>query len=225
VHLLATDRLTCPRCGPEFGLILLAHQTVGERRVLEAELGCANCRDRFPVRGGFGDLRAPPRGDLPPSRMPSERAPDEAPVSEGVADDAGEGPDPGERYQALLNLVQGPGLVAMVGASARWAPALADRVEDVEVFAVDAGTAAWEERPGVTRLVAAPGLPIFPGSLRGVVVDGELGHRWIGEAVRVLAPRNRLVVEAAPDGTAERLEGAGLKVLAEDHGTLVAARD
>ena len=157
--------------------------------------------------------------------MASVGPPGEAPGPGGDEGGAAEGADPAERYQALLNLMQGPGLVAMVGAPARWAEALADLVEDVEVFAVDAGTADWEERPGVTRLVAAPGLPIFSRSLRGVVVDGGLGHRWIGEAVRALAPRNRLVVEAAPEDTAERLEGAGLEVLAEDHGTLVAARD
>jgi len=33
------------------------------------------------------------------------------------------------------------------------------------------------------------------------------------------------VVETAPEDTAERLEGAGLEVLAKDHKTLVAARD
>ena len=63
MHLLLTDRLTCPRCGPEFGLVLLADR-LEDRRVLEGALGCPNCRDRYPVRDGFGDLRPPPRTDI-----------------------------------------------------------------------------------------------------------------------------------------------------------------
>ena len=57
MHLLLTDRLTCPRCGPSFGLILLADR-MNDRRVVDGVLGCPNCRDGFPVRDGFGDLRA-----------------------------------------------------------------------------------------------------------------------------------------------------------------------
>ena len=58
------DHLVCPRCGPPFGLVLLAHE-VRDRRVSEGEFGCPNCRDRFPVEGGFADLRPPPRGAGP----------------------------------------------------------------------------------------------------------------------------------------------------------------
>ncbi len=55
------DHLVCPRCGPPFGLVLLAHD-VQDHRVRAGEFGCPNCRDRFPVEGGFADLRPPPRG-------------------------------------------------------------------------------------------------------------------------------------------------------------------
>ncbi len=58
------DHLVCPRCGPPNGLLLLARE-VRDRRVREGEFGCPNCRDRFPVAGGFGDLRPPPRGESP----------------------------------------------------------------------------------------------------------------------------------------------------------------
>ena len=43
MHILLTDTLTCPRCGPDFGLILLAERIEG-RRVMDGHLGCANCR-------------------------------------------------------------------------------------------------------------------------------------------------------------------------------------
>ena len=67
MHLLLTDRLTCPRCGPEFGLILLADKLV-DRVVHSGVLGCPNCRDAFQVEDGFADLRAPPRRGLEAGR-------------------------------------------------------------------------------------------------------------------------------------------------------------
>lgn len=209
MHLRVTDRLTCPRCGPRFGLILLAHRTTGDRRVLEGELGCSNCRDRFPVRGGFGDLRAPPRRDLPEGRAPHPEAGD---------------PDEAERLQALLAVVRGPGMVALVGEPARHARALAERIEEVEILAVDPGAAAWPEEAGITRLAGDPGLPVFDGTLRGVVVDASLPGRWVEEAARATAPRNRVVAVHAGEDTESRLADAGLRVLAAEAGTVVAAR-
>lgn len=208
MHLLVTDRLTCPRCGPRFGLILLAERTGGDRRVLKGRLGCANCRDSFPVRDGFGDLRAPPRGALPEGR---------------VGEEPGD-PEEAERLQALLGIVRGPGMVALVGEPARHARELAARIEGVEVLAVDPGTAAWPEENRVTRLAARPGLPVFSSTLRGVVVDASLGEAWVAEAARVTAPRNRVVVTRAGEEVAGRLEEAGLQVLANEAGTVVAAR-
>ena len=61
MHLALTDRMICPRCGPGFGLILLAHE-VRDRRILEGDLGCPNCRDQYPVRKGFADLETSSSG-------------------------------------------------------------------------------------------------------------------------------------------------------------------
>lgn len=208
MHLLLTDRLTCPRCGPSFGLILLAER-MDDRRVVEGALGCPNCRDRFPVRAGFGDLRAPPRGALGP----------------GLAGPPGpiDGSET-ERLTALLGVPEGPGTLALVGEPARHAWGVADRVPGVEVVAVDADLAAWPPSPRVSRMVAWPGMPFFNGSLRGAVVDGALGRPWIGEAARVVARLGRLVVVRSGDGAADVLEAAGLRVLAAEAGTVVAAR-
>jgi uncharacterized protein YbaR (Trm112 family)/fermentation-respiration switch protein FrsA (DUF1100 family) len=208
MHLRLTDRLTCPRCGPRFGLILLADR-VSDQQVLEGRLGCSNCRDAFPVRGGFGDLRAPPRGSLP-----SGRAGDAGPVD---AAETG-------RVTALLGVAEGPGTLALVGAVARYAPGVAGLVEGVEVVGVDADLARWPEAPRISRMVALPGLPFFDRTLRGVAVDGALGVRWLAEAARVVAPLGRVVVVAATQGAARTLEESGLRVLAAEAGTVVAAR-
>lgn len=208
VHLLLTDRLTCPRCGPEFGLIVLTEE-MEERRILRGRLGCSNCRDTFPIREGFGDLRAPPRGALPPGRAGPAR---EVERSET------------ERLVALVGVPQGPGTIVLVGAVASHAAGFVQQVQGIEVAAVDGDLSAWPETPGVSRLVAGPGLPFFGRALRGAVVDGELGAAWIREAARVVAPLGRVVVVGAPEGAAGTLSEAGLVILASEGGTVVAAR-
>jgi hypothetical protein len=208
VHLLLTDRLTCPRCGPGFGLILLARRVV-DRRVLEGTLGCPNCRDGFDVHEGFGDLRAPPRGPLPEGRAGHPAPPAPAAV---------------ERLVALLGVAEGPGTLALVGEPARLAPALVEMVPGVEVAAVDADLARWPEVAGVSRLVSRPGLPFFDQTLRGVAMDGALGPAWIREAARAVARLSRVVVTSAPDDGVHILEEAGLNVLAAEAGTIVTAR-
>ncbi len=208
MHLLLTDRLTCPRCGPRFGLILLAEH-MDDRRIVEGVLGCPNCRDRYPVRNGFGDLRAPPRGPLQAGRVGTP----------GEVDDAET-----DRLTALIGVPEGPGTLALVGAPARHAPGLAERVSGVEVVAVDPDLERWSESPRVSRMVARPGIPLFDATLRGAAVDGTLGVRWIEEAARTVARLGRVVVLEAPADTEGVLERAGLRVLAAEAGTVVAAK-
>lgn len=208
MHLLLTDRLSCPRCGPAFGLILLSDRTE-ERRVLEGTLGCPNCRDAFPVREGLADLRAPPRGALPAGRV---GAPPAEPDLEG-----------GQRLAALLGLAGGPGAVVLVGAPARHAGYWGAESE-LQVVAVDPDLRSWPETEGVSRVVASPGLPLFSATLRGACVDGTLGPPWIEEACRVVARGGRVVVVDAPEGTPGVLRTAGLSVLLDEAGTVVAAR-
>lgn len=242
MHLLLTDRLTCPRCGPTFGLILLADRMV-ERRVLQGTLGCPNCRDSFTVRDGFADLRAPPRGDLPEGRAGADPAArpaspqaetvgeaptgasgeeSEAPIGESAAQ--GEGLDEASRVVALLGLHRGPGTVVTVGRAARLARGVAAAVEDLQAVAVDPDTREWREAPDVSRMVASPGLPFFTHMLRGAVVDGGAGRALIAEAARIVAPKSRVVVVDAPRDARGVLTEAGLSILAEESGTVVATR-
>jgi uncharacterized protein YbaR (Trm112 family) len=208
MHLLLTDRLTCPRCGPRFGLILLAHR-MEDRVVHEGVLGCANCRDNFPIVGGLGDLRAPPRGALAAGFVGE---PTVAP-REGSA-----------RLLAQLGILGGPGTVVLVGEPARAAGEVAAALPEVHVAAIDPDLVHWPEADRVSRLVAAPGLPFFDGTLRAVAIDGRLGPAWIGEAVRALAPRGRVVVSHASEDARGALERAGSSVIASDPETVVAAR-
>lgn len=211
MHLLLTDRLTCPRCGPTFGLILRADRLI-ERRVHDGILGCPNCRDSYPIDSGFADLRAPPRAALAPGFAGPERS--DGPVSD----------DESSRMIALLGITGGSGTVVLVGSPARYAAALAEAMEEVQVVAIDADTREWTERAEISRIVSGPGLCFFSRSLRGVVLDGRLSTEMVVEAARVTARLARLLVVRAPAGTEALLREAGLSVLAAEAGTVVATR-
>lgn len=207
MHLLVTDRLSCPRCGPEFGLVLLADELT-ERRVLQGSLGCANCRERYPVGDGFGDLRPPPR-------EPEEGARVEPPEGD---------PEEAFRLAALLGVREGPGLLLLSGDSAAQAAPLAGMIEEIEVVALHPGLRGVPESPGVTRISAGERLPFFSGSLRGVVLAGAPDEARLREAIRVVVPGARIVVRF-PDGeVASRLESLGAELLLESRKAVVAAR-
>lgn len=207
MHILLTDRLACPRCGPDFGLVLLADR-MEDRRVHEGRLGCPNCRDKYPVVEGFGDLRPPPRTPL-----------------EGAAEDLDTpGHDEVMRLAAFLGVAEGPGHLALLGRLAAFAEPLAEMLDEVEVVAVGPWTRNRPERPGVSRLAAGSKLPFFSRSLRGVAVSGEEAQRHLDEAVRVTSDMARVVVVDAPADTAHRLDVAGLEVVLDEQGVVVASR-
>jgi hypothetical protein len=208
MHFLLTDRLSCPRCGPTFGLILRADHLV-DRRVRSGVLGCPNCRDSFEISSGFADLRAPPRGPLPDGRAGSGARPE---------------PEDVDRVVALLGIVRGPGVVAALGAAAPYAGPVAESVQDLMVIAVDPDARSWQGHDGVSRIAAAPGLPLFDRSLRGAVVDGGAGSAMLFEACRCTASKGRVVVLNAEAGSPSVIEEAGLSVLASQDGIMVAAR-
>ena len=210
MHLALTARLFCPRCGPDFGLILLARE-VKDRRVLEGDLGCANCRETYPVRGGFGDLRIPPR----------------TPASEPEAAFDPESVDPQEvlRLGALLGVTEGPGTLLIKGPAACFAADLAKLIGGVEVVGLEEKLIGEEESEGVSRMVSHPRIPFFSRSLSGILLSGEIGTVDLDESARAIVPSGRVVVLDSSPGDAQRLQALGLKVILQEEGALVARQE
>ncbi|MDE2753719.1 MAG: hypothetical protein OXI83_14170, partial [Gemmatimonadota bacterium] len=155
MNVTLTDHLVCPRCGPPFGLILLAHR-VRDRRVQRGEFGCANCRDRFPVEDGFGDLRPPPRGTVPdevPLREEGLGGEGDAGGAGGPRDaggaDGGGGAPAGAgggdaatralRLAAALGVAEGPGMIVVPDSNRDEAAAIARLVRGIEGVVVGGG--------------------------------------------------------------------------------------
>lgn len=207
MHLLLTDRLTCPRCGPPFGLILLAER-VDDRRVMDGHLGCPNCREHYPVRKGYGDLRSPvdrrARSDVPPEETDCPPVPDEA-----VASDV----EGALRLAALFGVERGPGFLLLMGPSARLAGRLAAMVGEIEVVAVGPGLQAMDERPGVSRMAFPKEMPFHDATFHGVALQGAWISPHLAEALRVVRPGARLVLLDPTDTDRTRLEEAGLEFL------------
>lgn len=201
MYILLTDILTCPRCGPEFGLILLADR-IAERRVLQGVLGCANCRERYVVEDGFGTLG---------SGWSSDDA--AAPQEEETV-----------RIAAMLGVTEGHGFVLLVGDAAVHASALAGMIPGLEVVAASDMARMWPERPGVSRIGVGRTLPFLTRSLRGAVLTGAAADALLEEAARSVGALGRLVLLDAPPDAEQRLAPLGLSVLARQGSTLVAVR-
>lgn len=201
MHILLTDILTCPRCGPEFGLILLADR-VEERRVLAGVLGCSNCREKYPIRNGAVDLGGA------------------AEAYAGAAADA----SPIERLAALLGVAQGPAFVLLAGPAVADAPMLAAMLDEVEVVTLG-GAPSADGAAGVNRVLAVgPRLPFASAKIQGVALTGPAADALLEEGARAVSVLGRLVLEPAPADAAERLARLRLRIAAQQDATLVAVR-
>ena len=90
---------------------------------------------------------------------------------------------------------------------------------------MDESLTSLEEREGVSRMVAWPGIPFFSESLRGVILSRGSEQREIEEAARVVAPLGRVVALGAGEGTRSLMEGLNLTVLMEEEGIIVAIKE
>ena len=215
MHLLLTDRLFCPRCGPGFGLVLWADR-LEERRVHGGHLGCANCRERYPIDGGVADLR------------PAPRTPGMGVVTASHSEDLD--PTTATAIAAAMGAGQGGRPVLLVGEAARWLPALVPLLpEDVDVVvaqfepSVDANGVHGLDR--ISRVIVGDVWPFGDASFGGVTVAGPQAEptrlRTLG---RLLDPRHRLVVLDPPEGIQVRLGGAGLTRFVQAPGIAAASR-
>jgi uncharacterized protein YbaR (Trm112 family) len=208
MHLLLTDRLSCPRCGPEFGLILLADQMV-ERRVIAGSLGCPNCRDRYPVSSGFADLRPPPRPPLSEEKNMAGGARLEA--------------DP-LTVAALLGIPGGPGNVLLGPGVAHLATGLSELVEGIEWIVLSGSPVPLPPVGSMSPMSVRGRLPLYSRSIRGAVTVGGAGSVPLGEYARVVAPMGRLVILAPPDDAAAAVAEAGLELVLDTAEAVVGGR-
>ena len=250
MNVILTDHMVCPRCGPPFGLLLVAREVV-DRRVRQGEFGCANCRDSFPVDDGFADMRPQPRSPAPPR----EEGPDAGSAAERDSAFAGSGETPGRqrspgphgraselavssaqeaghglrgepsaalRLAAALGVVDGPGIVIVWDGRAEVVIGLSKMAPSVEVVATGWGARdfAWQ---GVSAMAVGPALPFADRAARGAVIaDADDADQW-RESVRVLAPGGRVVAVRPSPNTVDRMSAAGCVSLVCDEEVLVAA--
>lgn len=202
MHLLLTDVLTCPRCGPDVGLILRA-DTMSERRVREGALGCPGCRTDYPITGSvarFGD------------RGPVAR---EKPSFD---------PEAATRIAALLGAGTPGGFVLIVGAAARAAGTIASMDIETEIVAASADAADLAVAEGVSCMTIGTALPFCSGRLRGVWLSGDAADAMLEEGARSTHALGRLVLEPATENAEERLAAAGLRIAARQGRTVLAVR-
>jgi uncharacterized protein YbaR (Trm112 family) len=208
MHILLTDLLSCPRCGPDFGLVLRADR-IEQRRVEEGRLGCPNCREQYPVRQGVVDLRAGSRLSAEPADE-GEQPPAEA--------------DPGAAaltLAALLGLAEASGSVLLVGGSAAQAEEMAALLPEVEVVTLTPAASSLSWQAGSALLGGVP-FPFRDHALRGVALRGPVDEEGLREALRTLHAGARLVLQAAPAGSGARLAALGAQLLLEQEDTVVA---
>jgi uncharacterized protein YbaR (Trm112 family) len=211
VHLSLSDLVTCPRCGPSHGLVLLP-SVVRDRRVASGVLGCPNCRERYPIEGAVTDVRVPGGA--------ADR------VEEGSTPAPGS-PGSGEavRMAALLGLAESRGVVVLVGPAVAHGPALADLLEGIEVVVLASGDAAEGSGPGgVSRFRVGETIPLRTGCAVGVALTGS-SVALADEGVRVLRPGGRLLLHPASATLRERLmSGQTVTPVLDEGETLVARR-
>jgi hypothetical protein len=196
-------------------LILLA-QRVEDRRVYEGELGCPNCRDNYPVRAGFADIRLPPRDSGPETKGPERQGTEEG--------DAG-GEAAALRIAAALGVTEGPGTLLLVGPSAQRSGDVSNLVGGVEVVGIHPALAGVEEQEGVSRMQSGPALPFFSASFRGVLLSGTVQKLLLEEGFRVAAPGGRVVVFEPGEEDRTWVKESGHTILLDEDGVLIAERE
>jgi uncharacterized protein YbaR (Trm112 family) len=205
MHILLTDLLACPRCGPRFGLILLADQ-LENRQVIEGRLGCPNCRESYPIAKGVADLRHP----LAPA----------LPVLGALRPD----PERAFRTAALMGVTEANATVLVIAPTLELPASISELLPAVHLVATSPLSALppAPETEVVSLTTAGERLPFRDRSMRGVALLGVLSPHLLEEAARVLATEGRLVIEPAPEEVSAVLTEAGFQVYLEQGGVVVA---
>ncbi|HUL03984.1 MAG TPA: hypothetical protein VLV16_12220 [Gemmatimonadales bacterium] len=203
MHIELTEMLACPEPHAPDVLVLSTAQMKG--RVVQFGLvGCPVCRKEYLIANGVVDFRGRGTGDV--GRGPASTPPP-SPVPR---------PSDVPTLQALLDLSGPGGFVVLLGDATRHAAGLAKLMGGIHFIGVNA-PAGVQSSPDLSLLVAPRGIPLRASVARGVVVGASMARApWLEEAVRVLLPGRRLVIEGESAG-----RPAGVKQLAEGEGVWV----
>jgi uncharacterized protein YbaR (Trm112 family) len=196
MHIELTEMLRCPEDHREEFLVLSTSEMNG-RMVMRGVVGCPVCRREFEIIDGivdFTEARAGRRTPAPPSPVVLEP----------------------QSLQALLDLGGPGGFVILLGSAARYAVALASLIGGVHFVGINAPPDV-EELPVLSLVQSDRVIPLRGAIARAAVIGAELaGTSWAGEAVRVLLPGRRLVVESEtavpPEKVVQLAAGQGLWV-------------
>jgi uncharacterized protein YbaR (Trm112 family) len=224
MHILLTDVLTCPRCGPAFGLILIADE-IRDRRVIWGGLGCPNCRERYSIAGGVADLRIRGQEEVEPEVEPRGASPEGERGAGGTdgsdADGVADVMESGYRVAALLGVGDLPCTVLIAGYPRSVSSAVAGLLPDSQVAASIGGGEVTAT--GTSWIRHGVRLPFRTGSLKGIAIAGRSAGELLAESARVLAPGGRIVMENGPPGAVDGLAELGLELLLQQDGVVVAS--
>jgi uncharacterized protein YbaR (Trm112 family) len=199
-----TDLLTCPRCGPAHGLVLLVEE-VEERRVNRGWLGCPNCRYDYPVEHGVADLRLDPEASAAPRPAFEE---DELAL----------------KIVALSGLAEERGYLLLDERLAHSAAGVIEIAPELEVIVVRSKPDDSAERRGINRVLSDAGLPVGEYKLGGVAIAPGADRELVAAAARRVRTGGRLVLFDATEEDLAEVGRAGLTVVAAEGGTAVAER-
>jgi len=203
-----TDLLTCGRCGPTHGLVLLV-QEVEDRRVRTGWLGCPNCRHDYPVTDGVADLRLEPDAFSEPRARYIETDDDD---------------ELALKVLALLGLNEQRGFVLVDERIAYAAPAMSELAPELEVIAVSSTPSDPGEARGVSHVLADQPFPLVEFRLPGVAIAPGGNPGLVAAAARRVATGGRLALFDAKDEDIAEAKRSGLAILAVERGTAVAER-
>jgi len=203
MHIELTEMLRCPEDHREEFLVLSTSEMNG-RMVMRGVVGCPVCRREFEIIDGIVDFTAAVSGEAPGRAVRRTPAAPSPVVLEP------------QSLQALLDLGGPGGFVILLGSAARYAAGLASLMGGVHFVGINAPPDV-EELPVLSLVQTDRVIPLRGAMARAAVVGAELaGTSWAGEAVRVLLPGRRLVVEsetgAPPEQVVQLAAGQGLWV-------------
>jgi len=169
------DLLRCINAHDDTWLVA-SFETVSNRFVLEASLGCPSCSAQYPIHEGIADFSA---GEAVPSREAERAAASH--TREELATRAG-------AYLAATE----PGATIVLGGVWAYAAQELSEMAEVRVLALNA-PAGVKESQTVGLLRVGSEIPVTPGSVLGVALDAWFPAKTVASAVRAVRPGGRIV--------------------------------